>query len=108
MASSISLFYEIKLNGQPLKGGMFSRKIVSDDMSDSNYGCPAAPDGTATFLNSIKGTTKEPELTCAIPAKVARSLKNVNPGECQRGKEVLAGFDASGNIVCVPIQFSAH
>lgn len=109
VASSINVLYEIKLNGQPLKGGMLSRKIASNDVSDENHSCPvSATDGTATFLNSVQGGPVKPELTCAAPPRPSRTLHNVNAGECKRGIEVLAGFDASGNIICIPVQFTAH
>lgn len=103
IAASINLVYEIKLNGKPLKNGMLSRMIREPEAADTNYSCPADPEGLPTFVSTVRGSS----LTCSPPSKPPRSLGGVTPGECVRGKEILAGFDANGAIVCVPITFSS-
>lgn len=102
-AAVLSLSYEIFVGDQAVRRGAYSRQIITKGKSDMNIGCGVdAVTGIPQYVNSVDLGS----LACVSIPGIPRTLKDVSPGECERGREILAGFDNEGKIICVPIVFT--
>ncbi len=100
--SLIFVRYSIMVEGALFRTGQIPFVLKNSMTSDDNNSCGVAANGAPRFANAIVGAT----LTCVTLPGISRQVEGVVPGDCDRTKEVLVGFDATtGEKICEPFKF---
>lgn len=93
--------YQLYVEGILFKKGL-TKRIFENSASDEGALCESDENGRTKFASAIYGGRME----CSASPNFNRRLSGLVPQDCEVGKQILVGYEASGKAICQKIKFS--